>query len=124
MKFPNSGSFLRPWPLLGLAALCLVLAATVAVMSAGPAEADRTSKFPTRPTGLQTTNEQGSPDVSADWDDMDGPADRYEDFVKSFRAPEERPGPGSSSTTSSAIRKATRSTYPGVRSARTTPIWP
>ena len=56
MKFPNSGSFLRPWPLLGLTTLCLVLASAVAVMSAGPAGADRTSKFPTRTTGLQTTN--------------------------------------------------------------------
>ena len=72
MKFSNRGSFLNRWPLFGLAASLMILAVAVAGMSTGadPAGAEDGSQTPARPAGLKISTQQGSLDVSVDWDDV------------------------------------------------------
>ncbi len=74
--------FLPRWILLSLAVLLLVLAAVFltgalsADWSPFSAQSEDGSQVPAKPTGLGVATEQGSLDVSADWDDVEG-ADDY-----------------------------------------------
>ena len=74
--------FLPRWILLSLAVLLLVSAAVFlpGVLSADwnpfSAQSEDGSEVPAKPTGLSVATEQGSLNVSADWDDVEG-ADDY-----------------------------------------------
>ncbi len=73
MRFPNPVLFLRWWRPLGLVVLLFVFTAILAVTGTGgsPAMADD-SEVPAKPTELRIDTEPASPDVSLDWDDVDG----------------------------------------------------
>ena len=83
-----SGRFL-PRPLALGSALALVVAAllTTALLWAGdsPASAqdDSETQVPGRPTGLSVATQQGSLDVSVDWDDVEG----ADDYLVRWRLP-------------------------------------
>ena len=74
--------FLSRWILLSLAVLLSVFAAVFltgalsADWSPFSAQSEDGSEVPAKPTGLSVATEQGSLDVSADWDDVEG-ADDY-----------------------------------------------
>ena len=79
MRLPAPAPSLRRWPPLAFAAVLVAVALLLALswILTSPADAqDSSSEPPAKPTGLQVDTEQGSLDVSVDWDDVDG-ADEY-----------------------------------------------
>ena len=73
MSLPAVSQRLHQWTLIWLTALLVVSAALAVIWNtAAPAGADGNGGPPAKPTGLSVSTEQGSLDVSADWDDVDG----------------------------------------------------
>ena len=75
MRLPSAAPLPCRWTLLCLAALLVALAALAVVWNA--AGADDTGSPPAEPTGLSVDTEQGSLDVSVEWDEVDGAADYW-----------------------------------------------
>ena len=96
--------FLPRWILLSLAVLLLVFAAVFlpGVLSADwspfSAQSEDGSEVPPKPSGLSVATEQGSLDVSADWDDVEG----ADDYLVRWRPNGERLNEGVRAQSSSA----------------------
>ncbi len=96
--------FLPRWILLSLAVLLLVFAAVFlpGVLSADwnpfSAQSEDGSEVPAKPTGLSVATEQGSLNVSADWDDVEG----ADDYLVRWRPNGERLNEGVRTQSSSA----------------------
>ena len=96
--------FLPRWILLSLAVLLLVSAAVflpgvlLADWSPFSAQSEDGSEVPDKPTGLSVATEQGSMDVSADWDDVEG----ADDYLVRWRPNGERLNEGVRAQSSSA----------------------
>ena len=76
MRLAAFRPFMRRRPLLGIAALLLALLTVLASVWAGtgPVGAQDGSEAPGKPAGLRVSTEQGSLNVTLEWDDVDGAA--------------------------------------------------
>ena len=96
--------FLPRWILLSLAVLLLIFAAVFlpGVLSADwspfSAQSEDGSEVPAKPAGLSVATEQGSLDVTADWDDVEG----ADDYLVRWRPNGERLNEGVRAQSSSA----------------------